>query len=267
MPTVTLEALLHGARARADALKSRARELERQAARAAPAPSFVEALRGADVGVIAEVKRRSPSAGPIRLDLDPVAHASGYQAGGARAISVLTEPEHFGGSLGDLTAVAEAVQVPVLRKDFLLDELQLLEARAAGASAVLLIARALAPRRLRDLTIEARGMGLGTLIETHTEAEVDQALSGGGEPSAVGVNSRDLDTVMVDLGVVERLLGAIPAAVPAVAESGIETREDVVRMAAAGADLVLIGTALAREQDPQAAVTRLTGVGRRSLRR
>lgn len=265
MPATTLDALLAAARTRAEALKPRARELEREAAGVGPTPNFAAALSGEEVGVIAEVKRRSPSAGAIQPGLDPVAHAVAYQTGGARAVSVLTEPDHFGGSLEDLTRVAVAVNLPVLRKDFILDELQLLEARVAGASAVLLIVRALPGGRLRDLAREAASLGLGTLIEVHTEAEVDRAL--GESPSAVGVNSRDLATFMVDLRLAERLLGSIPSGVPAVAESGIEDRKDVIRMAAAGADLVLVGTAVAREQDPGAAVRGLVGVVRRQTGR
>jgi indole-3-glycerol phosphate synthase len=247
------------------ALKPRARELERAAANVAPPPAFGPALQGTEVGVIAEVKRRSPSAGAIQPGLDPVAHAIAYQMGGARVVSVLTEADHFGGSLEDLARVAAAVNLPVLRKDFILDELQLLEARVAGASAVLLIARALPGGRLQALAAEAQGLGLGTLIEVHTEAEVDQALAA--SPSAVGVNSRDLATFTIDLRVAELLVKMIPRAVPAVAESGIETRDDVVRMAAAGADLVLVGTALARERDPAGAVRRLAGVARRESER
>jgi len=266
MAETTLDTLLDAARKRAAALKPRARELERAAAKVAAPPPFAAALQGSVVGVIAEVKRRSPSAGPIQPGLDPVAHATAYETGGARAISVLTETDHFGGSLEDLDRVAAGVRLPVLRKDFLLDELQLLEARGAGASAVLLIARALPGGRLRDLAVEAQGMGLGTLIEVHTEAEVDRALVA--SPTAVGVNSRDLATFTIDLRVAERLLGMIPMAIPAVAESGIETRDDVARMAAAGADLVLVGTALAREREPGTAVRGLVGVTRqRSTRR
>jgi indole-3-glycerol phosphate synthase len=233
----------------------------RQSAERAPLPRpFARVFSGASVAVIAEVKRRSPSAGEIRPDLDPVAHARAYQAGGAAAISVLTDREYFGGSLADLEGVAQAVTVPTLRKDFILDELQVFEARAAGASAVLLIARALKPRRLAELARSAREVELGTLVEVHDERELEAALEA--RPTAVGVNSRDLSDFTVNLEAAERLLGRVPPGVPAVAESGIETRADVERMAAAGAVAVLVGTSVARASDPEAAVAALTGVAR-----
>ena len=255
-----LQAILQTTRERVAALRSRTRELERQAADA-PAPRpFHRATSGSDVGVIAEVKRRSPSAGAIREDLDPVEHARAYARGGAVAISVLKDEAHFGGSLDDLARVAAAVAVPVLRKDFILDEVQLYEARAAGASAILLIARALTPARVRALAAAARAQGLGVLVEVHTDAELAVAVAA--EPTAVGVNSRDLATFAVDLARAERLVAHVPAGLPAIAESGIATRADVERMAAAGADLVLVGTSVARTADPGAAVRELTGVRR-----
>jgi len=260
MPETKLDAILTATRDRVANLRTQARELERRAA-AAPAPRpFARALGGREVGVIAEVKRRSPSAGAIREDLDPVAHARAYTQGGAVAISVLTDELHFGGSLDDLARVASAVPVPVLRKDFILDELQLYEARVAGASAVLLIARALTTGGLRALARAARDQGLGVLVEVHSAGELEQAL--GVEPTAVGVNSRDLATFAVDLGQAERLVAMVPRTVPVVAESGISTRADVERMAAAGADLVLVGTSVARTADPTEAVRALTGVVR-----
>ncbi len=260
MRNVSLDAILTATRDRVAGLRPLARDLERRAAAAPTAPAFARALAGRTVGVIAEVKRRSPSAGTIHADLDPVAHAQGYARGGAAAISVLTDELHFGGSLDDLARVAGAVQVPVLRKDFILDELQLLEARAAGASGVLLIVRALPPDRLRALAGAALGQGLGILVEVHSAAELKLAL--GVAPTAVGVNSRDLATFTVDLERAEGLVAQVPASVPAIAESGIETRADVERLAAAGADLVLVGTSVARTSDPEAAVRALTGVRR-----
>jgi len=260
MPGTSLDAILTATRSRVAALKPRARDLERQAAASPPPRQFARALAGSTVGVIAEVKRRSPSAGAIREDLDPARHAQAYERGGAVAVSVLTNEVHFGGSLEDLARVAQAVTVPVLCKDFILDELQLLEARAAGASGVLLIARALAPERLRALARAARDQDLGVLVEAHTEEELERALAV--EPTALGVNSRDLATFTVDLELAERLLARVPARVPAVAESGIETRADVARMAGAGADVVLVGTSVARADDPAAAVRALVGVRR-----
>jgi indole-3-glycerol phosphate synthase len=255
----TLDSILAVTRERVAELKPRAHDLERRAAERRPR-SFAAALAGPLVGVIAEVKRRSPSAGAIATALDPVAHARAYAAGGAVAISVLTDGPHFGGSLEDLQAVSDAVSVPVLRKDFILDELQLVEARGAGASAVLLIVRALAPERLRALARSARDLALGTLVEAHTTEELDGALSV--EPTAIGINSRDLNTFVVDLEGAEALLPRVPARVPAVAESGIETRADVERFARAGADLVLVGAAVARAENPSTAVRALCGVRR-----
>ena len=255
-----LDAILTATRDRVASLRTQARELERRAA-AAPKPlPFARALAGRDVGVIAEVKRRSPSAGAIREDLDAVAHAQAYTQGGAVAISVLTDELHFGGSLDDLARVASAVSVPVLRKDFILDELQLYEARAAGASAVLLIVRALTADGLRALGHAARDQGLGVLVEVHSVGELELALEV--EPTAVGVNSRDLATFAVDLAHAERLVALVPRGVPVIAESGIATRADVERMAAAGADLVLVGTSVAGNADPARAVRELTGVRR-----
>jgi indole-3-glycerol phosphate synthase len=241
-------------------LQPHAAELQRRAIAARRPLQFLGAQEGGNVGVIAELKRRSPSQGAIRPDLDPVGHARAYVRGGAVAISVLTDEAHFGGSLEDLTQVAGAVRVPVLRKDFILDELQLLEAVGAGASAVLLIVRVLSPARLIALARAARAMGLGLLVEVHAEGELEAALAA--EPTAIGVNARDLATFRVDLAAAERVLARVPPNVPAVAESGVETRADVERLAAAGADFVLVGTSVARTADPEAAVRALTGVRR-----
>jgi indole-3-glycerol phosphate synthase len=256
-----LEQILTTTRSRLDELKPRRAELERLAA-AAPVPrDWAAALDGPTVGVIAEIKRRSPSAGAIREALDPVAHARAYVSGGAVAISVLTDEPYFGGTLDDLRSVARAVTSPVLRKDFILDELQLFEARAAGASAVLLIVRALSSRRLRELTAAAQALGLGTLVEVHTQSELDSALAVA--PAAVGVNSRDLGTFAIDTAAALRLLARVPAGIIAVAESGIARREDVIEAGNAGADVVLVGTAVAGAADPGQAVRALAGVPRR----
>jgi indole-3-glycerol phosphate synthase len=218
------------------------------------------ALAGPDVTVIAEIKRRSPSAGIIASGLDAADWARRYVAGGARAVSVLTDERHFGGSLDDLGAVRRAVSAPVLRKDFILDPLQLLESRAAGASAVLLIVRALDGAALRDLGAAARELGLARLIEVHGPAELEAALDVG--PEAIGVNARDLDSFAVSLDGIARVLAAVPAGTVAVAESGIATRADVERVAAWGADAILVGAALAGAVDPAATVRRLAGVAR-----
>jgi indole-3-glycerol phosphate synthase len=254
-----LAAILAVTQTRIAALRGKATELERQAA-ATPNPRPFLGTPGARVGLIAEVKRRSPSQGTIQADLDPVAHARAYVRGGAVAVSVLTDEAHFGGSLEDLARVATAVTAPVLRKDFILDELQILEARAAGASAVLLIVRVLGPERLQALSAAARTWGLATLVEVHAAAELDAALAA--RPDALGVNARDLATFVVDMRAAESVIGRVPTGVSVVAESGIETPQDVERMAAAGADFVLVGTSLARERDPEAAVRALTQVRR-----
>jgi indole-3-glycerol phosphate synthase len=220
------------------------------------------ALHRSDVAVIAEVKRRSPSGGDINVELSPGPQAAAYQAGGAAAISVLTEPHHFGGSGDDLVAVRSAVQVPLLKKDFHIDRIQLVEARALGASAVLLIARTLDPETLADLVAEAGRLGLEALIEVRTEAELERALST--DASVIGVNSRDLETLAMDFAVSERLLPLIPAGRVAVAESGVTGRADVERAAACGADAVLVGSAVSAATDAAAAVRALTGVSRGS---
>lgn len=260
-----LNQILGATRERVERLRPEARELERRAALAQPPPSFGTRRPDGRVGVIAEVKRRSPSAGVIRESLDPVAHARAYAAAGAVGLSVLTEAAHFGGSLEDLVRVVAAVPLPVLRKDFVLDELQLLEARAVGAAAVLVIARIVSPARLRALVDEARALGLVAVVEVHTTPELDTALSVGA--TVVGVNNRDLDSFTVDLMAAERLLPAVPAGVVAIAESGIASRRDVERMAAAGADHVLVGTAVARLAEPGEAVRALSDVERRGRER
>lgn len=262
MPKASIDAILASTRSRVESLHGRRADLERRAQAAAVPPTFGAGIVGTTVGVVAEVKRRSPSAGVIRSDLDPVAYATAYQAGGAVAVSVLTEEAHFGGSLEDLERVTRAISIPALRKDFVVDELQLLEARAAGAALVLLIVRALSDSRLADLARAARGLGLATLVEAHHRSELDRALAV--SPTAVGINNRDLSTFVTDLAVSEALIPQVPRGVITIAESGIETRSDVERLAATGADLVLVGEALARSGRPEEAVRALSGVARRS---
>jgi indole-3-glycerol phosphate synthase len=212
------------------------------------------------VALIAEVKRRSPSQGEISADLDPAAHASAYSAAGASAISVLTDAPYFGGSLEDLRRVAERVTIPLLRKDFILEELQIAEARAAGASEVLLIVRALAPERLRALLRAAAHWKLATLVEVHDARELDVALET--DAPVIGVNSRNLDTFAIDIAAAWPLLGRIPRDRIAIAESGMANEVDVERAAAAGADGVLIGTALSAAPDPSTLARAIAGVPR-----
>ena len=259
--TTTLEQILAQTVAGLPALRARRADLERAAAQAPPRPGFLEGWDRRRVALIAEVKRRSPSTGVISAGLDPVRHAIGYAAAGASAISVLTDGPFFGGSLRDLTAVAGVVDVPLLRKDFIVDEVQLLEARAAGAAAALLIVRALEGARLDELVRFATGLGLAPLVEVHDATELDRALS---TPARfIGVNSRNLDTFAIDTDAAWSLIGRIPADRLAVAESGMATVADVARAAAAGADAVLIGTALSAAADPAALAREFAGVERR----
>jgi indole-3-glycerol phosphate synthase len=258
---VTLDQILASTRLDLPALSRRRSALEREAADRPTPPSLRDALRRERVRVVAEVKRRSPSAGVIRDDLEPGERAVLYAEHGAAAISVLTDGPHFGGSVADLRLAASKVTVPVLRKDFILDELQIVEARAAGAAAVLLIVRALSPERLRSLLTSARSAGLDALVEVHTEAELTRALEAGAD--IVGVNSRDLDTFRIDVASAWKLLATVPGEVVAVAESGMHARADVERAAAAGADAALIGTALSAAADPARLLRELAEVPRR----
>jgi len=235
-----------------------AREVARHRELAAgrpPARPLHAALRGPGLGVIAEVKRRSPSAGPLAPNLDAATQAARYATGGAVAISVLTEPTFFDGSLADLAAVATAVELPVLRKDFIVDEAQIVEARGAGADAVLLIVAILDAARLGGLLAVAGETGMDALVEVHDEDELDVALSAGA--TIVGVNNRDLVTFVTDLGVAERLARHLPAEVVRVAESGVSSPAGAARMRAAGYDAILVGEAAVRAADPAAFVGRL----------
>jgi indole-3-glycerol phosphate synthase len=225
------------------------------------APSFAGALaRGGRVAVIAEVKRRSPSRGSINEDLDARDRARLYVESGATCISVLTEPAEFGGSPDDLAAIAADATVPLLKKDFHVDEAQVLEARSLGASALLLIARALDPARLARLAALARDLGVEPVIEVRTERELDAALET--DAPMIGVNARDLETLEIDPSVVLKLTPLIPGSRLAIAESGITTRSDVERVAAAGASAVLIGSALSAAADPRALLSDLSSVAR-----
>ena len=214
-----------------------------------PAPRDpMPAFRSPGLPVIAEVKRKSPSKGALADIPDPAALAAAYHAGGADAISVLTEERRFGGSLDDLRAVRGAVPTPLLRKDFVVTGYQLLEARAAGADLVLLIVAALDDPTLKDLHEQARELGLTVLTEVHDEDEVARALGVGAE--LVGVNARNLKTLDVDPDTFARLAALLPADVVTVAESGIRGTEDAARYAAEGADVVLVGEALVKDGDP-----------------
>ena len=216
-------------------------------------------LRGAGASVIAEVKRRSPSKGALADIPDPTVLAREYAAGGAAAISVLTEQRRFGGSLADLEAVRQAVDTPLLRKDFIVTEYQLAEARAAGADLALLIVAALTDDELKSLHDTARELGLTPLIEVHDEPETERAVALGAE--LVGVNARNLKTLEIDPDTFGRLAPLIPDDRVKVAESGISTVADVERFVGEGASAVLVGEALVKDGDPRAAVARMTGAG------
>lgn len=229
-------------------------------ARASLAPEprdFAASIGSSEMTVIAEVKRASPSAGAIAEDADPVEQARRYEVGGAAAISVLTDAEHFGGSIVDLQAVHLATSVPVLRKDFLVHPSQLIEARANGADAVLLITAMLSASELDAMQAVARDLGLGALVEVHSDADLETAL-GAGSP-VIGVNARDLETLEVDTERAFGMLAAISGEHIVVMESGISTREHVERAQAAGAKAVLVGESLMRASDPQAKLAELLG--------
>jgi indole-3-glycerol phosphate synthase len=205
--------------------------------------------------LIAEVKRASPSAGTIAEDVNPSVLARGYQAGGAAAVSVLTEPRHFQGSLADLQAVRSSVSIPVLRKDFLIHPSQVIEARASGADAVLLIVAALTDAQLQALLEAAGDVGLATLVETHSDDELRRALDS--DAKLIGVNARDLETLEVDVAGALARVGRVPADRISVLESGISTRANVDAALEAGASAILVGEALMRADDPARAVRKL----------
>jgi indole-3-glycerol phosphate synthase len=233
--------------------------LERRASAAAPRGDRFEArLRRPDgFNVIAECKRRSPSRGVLAAEYDPVRIARAYAGGGAAAISVLTEPTFFDGALAHLQAVRAAVDVPLLRKDFIVDEYQLLEARAGGADAVLLIVAALDQPALESLQARAWQLGLATLVEVHDREELTRAIDSGAR--IIGVNNRNLRTLQVDVTASDELAARMPTHVVAVSESGLQSRGDLERLAAAGYGAFLIGERFMTDPDPAAAIRLLIG--------
>ena len=251
-----LEQIVENTRAEVEQRKRAARGSQAVSATAPPG-RLRDALAQPGVGVIAEIKRRSPSAGELRVDVDVAALALAYGQGGASAISVLTEGPHFGGSLEDLRAAAAACSLPILRKDFIVDELQLHEAVAAGAAAVLLIVAALSPKQLVSLHAKATALGLDALVEVHDERELETALGAGAQ--IVGVNNRDLRDFTVDVERTFALLEHMPKDVLVVSESGIGAPEQLLRLGAAGVSAVLVGESLMRASDPAVALRRLRG--------
>ncbi len=224
------------------------------------APAVIDAhprLLADPMTVIAEVKRSSPSKGTLASITDPRALAAQYQEAGAAVVSVLTEKRRFGGSLEDLIAVRSEIQIPILRKDFMVDEYQFLEARAAGADVVLLIVAALSKNQLKDYYDLATELGMAVLVETHTHQEIEDAMAI--EPRIIGVNARNLKTLDIDLGAFTSLIPEIPSGIIRVAESGISQRAEVEIAQSAGANAILVGETLVKSGDPRAAIDQLLG--------
>ncbi len=254
-PPGVLGQILEDTRARLLANPVDLATLEERALSTPLGPDAMASLRAPGIRIIAEVKRRSPSAGDLKESADPITIAKTYEAAGAAAISVLTEPHHFGGSLEDLQQVTDACGLPALRKDFIVGRRQLLEARLAGASLVLLIAACLTDDELEALHSEALELGLQPLVEAHTAEEVRRAVGSGS--NLVGVNNRDLVSLQVDLAVAESLRTLIPDGVTAVAESGVRVRDDIERLRQAGYEAFLVGSSLMEADDPATQLRRL----------
>ncbi len=261
MTTTYLDAIVARHRELADA-DTRSLSALVDSARHCEAPrGFRSALVAADgLAVIAEVKRRSPSKGDLFADLDPAVLAATYEAGGAACVSVLTDAEHFGGSVADLQAARAATHLPVIRKDFTVDARDVCDARLMGADCVLLIAAALDDAELADFHALAHELGIDALVETHDEAEVERALTVGA--TLVGVNQRDLVTFQVDQQRAVRVAKSLPEQVVKVAESGVRGPADAAALAAAGYDAVLVGESLVTADDPAAALGALRQAGR-----
>lgn len=234
-------------------------EVRKLAAVRPPAKDVLAALRTPGVGVIAEIKRASPSSGQLSDIMDPASLAAEYEAGGARCISVLTEGRRFGGSLEDFDAVRAAVDVPLLRKDFIVSPYQVHEARAHCADIVLLIVAALEQNVLVGLLDRIESLGMTALVEVHTVEEADRALEAGAK--VIGVNARNLTTLEVDRSVFERIAPGLPSDVLKIAESGVRGPHDLIAYAGAGADAVLVGESLVKEGNPRQAVAELVTAG------
>ena len=260
-PGTALTAILEGVRADLDDREARVplADLKARVRRVRDPLDAAAVLRAPGVSVIAEVKRASPSRGVLATIKDPAALAAEYEAGGAAAVSVLTEQRRFGGSLADLAAVRCAVDCPLLRKDFVISPYQVLEARAYGADIVLLIVAALDQPRLLGLLDRVRSLGMTPLVEVHDEAELDRALAA--DAGVIGVNARNLVTLDVDTATFARLAPQIPDGVVTIAESGVTGPRDVIGYAAAGAHAVLVGEALVTRGDPRSAVADLVAAG------
>jgi len=232
--------------------------LEERIKEARPPRSFRQALRMEGVSLISEIKRRSPSKGTLTEDVDPLELGKLYESAGARAISVLTDQEFFGGTLDDLRAVRHAVSIPCLRKDFVIDEYQVYEARANSADAILLIVRILSDAQLQDYQQLADALGMACLVETHSAAEIERALDA--EAHIIGINNRDLDTFEVNLETTLKLKKLVPGGIVLVSESGIHTREDVKALEDGGVDAILVGEALMTSPDVKGKIKHLLGL-------
>lgn len=259
--TTVLDSILDGVRA--DLAARRAATplsvLEQRVAEREPALDARAALAAPGLALIAEVKRASPSKGPLARIPDPAHLAAAYERGGARAVSVLTEQRRFGGSLADLDAVRAAVRTPVLRKDFIVDDYQVWEARAHGADLILLMVASLTDDDLSRLSTLVADLGMTALVEVHDETETERAVAAGA--TVIGVNARNLKTLEVHPQTFARLVPLIPAGIVRVAESGISGPEDAARYAAQGADAILVGEALVRGPDPAASVRAMIDAG------
>ncbi|HQU72306.1 MAG: indole-3-glycerol phosphate synthase TrpC [Calditrichaeota bacterium] len=258
MPANILDRILAVKQQEIADLKSRhsASELNERMLGQAPVRSLSSALRSSEApGIIAEIKKASPSEGIIRPDFDPETIAAGYRANGAAALSILTDGQFFQGRLPYLEAVRPQIDLPLLRKDFIIDPLQIMESRAAGADAILLIVAALAQTQLKDLLETSRSVGLEALVEVHDLPEMVRALDAGA--TLIGVNNRDLKTFRTDLATTETLAGSLSREHTLVAESGIKSGEDAARMVRAGAQGILVGTHLMRGADPGLALKAL----------
>lgn len=257
-----LDRIVETKRREVEALRPLAAQLRSAAEAGGPTRPFAATLRReTEVALIAEIKRRSPSAGWIRPDVSVEDAAARYAEAGAAAVSVLTDIEYFGGALSDLRVARSGVEVPVLRKDFLIDPVQLWEARVAGADAVLLIARILDDAQLDELSALAGELGMDVLLEVHTADELERALRV--DAAVIGINNRDLDTFITDLAVVIGLADRVPTDRVLVAESGIRTAADVDRLGEAGVDAILVGESLMRSPDLVEAAASLAGRPRR----
>ncbi|MFF0817665.1 indole-3-glycerol phosphate synthase TrpC [Rhodococcus sp. NPDC003318] len=256
-----LDSILDGVRADVAARESVVdfAAVKAAAAVAKPALDAAAALRADGIGVIAEVKRASPSKGELSMITDPASLARAYEEGGARVISVLTEERRFKGSLADLDAVRKAVGIPVLRKDFIVGPYQIHEARAHGADVILLIVAALEQNTLASLLDRTESLGMTALVEVHTEEEADRALEAGA--SVIGINARNLKTLEVDRDTFGRIAPGLPSSVVKIAESGVRGTADLLAYAGAGADAVLVGEGLVTSGDPRTAVKDLVAAG------